>query len=180
LVIQSKGRAIARRTKAAAIFPRGTLLAAAALLLWACEEEQVELVENIRSIKTITISERGSGQLRRFPGTVEAVDTSSISFEVAGNTRQVNVNVGDRVAEGEVLATLDDKPFRLNVEGGEAELGRAKAQLSESQTEFVRQKTLFEKEWVAKSPFDQALAARDSASNQVSYANSKLNLARRD
>jgi RND family efflux transporter MFP subunit len=137
-------------------------------------------MENIRAIKTITVSERGSGQTRRFPGVVEAVDTSSISFEVAGNTREVNVNVGDRVEKGQVLATLDDKPFQLTVEGAEAELGRAKAQLAEKETEFQRQKTLYQKEWVAKAAFDQALAARDSAANQVSYATSKLNLARRD
>lgn len=165
---------------AAAKAPRALLLAASVLLLAACEEEQVEVMENIRAIKTITVAERGSGQMRRFPGVVEAVDTSSISFEVAGNTREVNVNVGDRVEKGQVLANLDDKPFQLNVEGAEAELGRAKAQLAEKETEFVRQKTLFEKEWVAKAAFDQALAARDSAANQVSYASSKLNLARRD
>ena len=166
--------------RAAAKAPAAVLLAAAALLLAACEQEQPEVMENIRAIKTITVSERGSGQMRRFPGVVEAVDTSSISFEVAGNTREVNVNVGDRVEKGQVLATLDDKPFQLNVEGAEAELGRAKAQLAEKETEFVRQKTLYEKEWVAKAAFDQALAARDSAANQVSYAGSKLNLARRD
>ncbi len=172
---QLSGRASARP-----LFRPGAVLALAGLLLAACEQEQPEVVENIRAIKTITISERGSGQLRRFPGTVEAVDTSTISFEVAGNTREVNVNVGDRVTEGEVLATLDDKPFQLNVEGAEAELGRAKAQLAEKDTEYVRQKTLYEKDWVAKAAYDQALAARDSAANQVSYATSKLNLSRRD
>ena len=72
--------------------------AALAFLTTACEEERVELMDNTRSIKTITISERSSGQQRRFPGTIEAVDTSRISFEVDGNTREVNVNV-DQVRE---------------------------------------------------------------------------------
>jgi len=162
------------------VVPRGVLLAALAFLLAACEEEKAEVMENIRAIKTITVAERGSGQQRRFPGTVEAVDTSSISFEVAGNTREVNVNVGDRVDKGQVLATLDDKTFQLNVEAAEAEVGKAKAQLAEKETEYVRQKTLYDKDWVAKAAYDQALAARDSVANQVSYAGSKLNLARRD
>jgi len=179
-VIETSGRAVSGRSRAAAVAKRAAFVTAALLFAAACEEEPVEVLENVRAIKTITVSERGSGQLRRFPGIVEAVDTSSISFEVAGNTRDVNVTVGDRVEEGQVLATLDDKPFQLNVEGAEAELGRAKAQLAEKQTDFDRQKTLYEKDWVAKAAFDQALAARDSAANQVSYANSKLNLARRD
>ena len=154
--------------------------AALAFLTTACEEERVELMDNTRSIKTITISERSSGQQRRFPGTVEAVDTSRISFEVDGNTREVNVNVGDRVEVGQVLATLDDKPFQLDVEGAEAELGKAKAQLAEKESEYDRTKTLFETDWVAQAAYDQALAARDSAANQVAYRTSQLSLARRD
>ena len=177
-MIETTGKA--RAARMAAVARQGIGLAAVVLLLAACKEEPPKVMENIRAIKTITVSERGSGQLRRFPGIVEAVDTSSISFEVAGNTREVNVNVGDRVVEGQVLATLDDKPFQLSVEGAEAEVGRAKAQLAEKDTDYERQKTLYEKDWVAKAAYDQALAARDSAANQVSYANSKLNLARRD
>ncbi len=149
-------------------------------LLTACEEEAPEVVEEIRSIKTITVSERGSGRLRKFPGILEAVDTSSLSFEVAGNTREVNVNVGDHIQKGQVLATLDNAPFQISVEGAEAELGRAKAQLAEKDTDYVRQRTLFEKGWVAEAAYDQATAARDSASNQVSFKVSQLNLARRD
>lgn len=178
-MFQTTGWALPASARAA-IAPTGILLAVSVLLLAACDEQQPEVMENVRAIKTITVSERGSGQLRRFPGIVAAVDTSSISFEVAGNTREVNVKVGDRVEEGQVLATLDDKPFQLNVEGAEAEVGRAKAQLAEKETDYVRQKTLYEKDWVAKAAYDQALAARDSAANQVSYAVSKLNLARRD
>jgi RND family efflux transporter MFP subunit len=149
-------------------------------LLAACEEEAPEVVEEIRAIKTITVSERSSGQLRKFPGILEAVDTSSLSFEVGGNTREVNVNVGDQVEEGQVLATLDKTPFQITVEGAEAERGRAKAQLAEKDTDYVRQKTLLDKGWVAEAAYDQAKAARDSASNQVSFTVSKLNLARRD
>jgi RND family efflux transporter MFP subunit len=156
------------------------IAAIAPITLAACEKEQPEVVERIRAIKTVTVSERGSGQLTRYPGLIEAVDTSILSFEVAGNTREVNVNVGDRVTEGQVLATLDKTPFQLNVEAAEAEVGRAKAVLAEKTTEYDRQNTLYKKEWVSKAAFDQATAARDSAANSLSYANSKLNLARRD
>lgn len=175
-VIQARSICI----RPAAIVALGLTNVALALSLTACEEEQVELMDNTRSIKPFTISERSSGQLRRFPGLVKAVDTSRISFEVDGNTREVSVNVGDRVEKGQVLATLDDKPFQLSVEAAEADLGKAKAQLAEKDTNFVRQKTLFEKDWVAKAAYDQALAARDSTANQVLYATSKLKLARRD
>ena len=148
--------------------------------LVACEEEAPPVAEQIRAIKTTTVADLASGQQRRFPGVVEAVDTSSLSFEVSGNTREVNVNVGDRIERGQILATLDVTPFQITVEGAEAELGRSRADLAEAETVYVRQDALYKKEWVAKSAYDQALAARDSAKEQVSFAQSKLNLARRD
>jgi RND family efflux transporter MFP subunit len=151
-----------------------------ALLLAACEPETPEVVEHVRAIKTITVAERASGQARRFPGVVAAVDTAVLSFEVAGNTRTVAVEVGDRVTQGQTLATLDETPFQLNVDAAAAEVDRAKAELAEKTTEFERQKALHEKQWIAKAAYDQALAARDSAASQVSYATSKLNLARRE
>jgi len=155
-------------------------LAISALWLTGCEEKQAEVEERIRAIKTVTIADHASGRLHKFPGIVEAVDTSSVSFEVAGNTREVNVKVGDRVAEGQVLATLDETPFQLNVEGAEAALARARAQLAEKETQYQRQSTLYEKGWVAKSAYDEALAARESVANEVAYAASQLALARRD
>ena len=159
---------------------RATILVAASLVLTGCEEEPPEVVEKIRAIKTVTVAERGSGQLNRFPGLIEAVDTSVLSFEVAGNTREVNVSVGDRVTKGQILATLDTSAFQLNVEAAEAEVGRSKAVLAEKQNDYDRQNTLYKKEWVSKAALDQAVAARDSATNELAYANSKLNLARRD
>jgi len=165
---------------ATAIVRIGVFLVAFPLLLAACEEERVEFESRARTIEIITVTDRMSGRLDRYPGIVEAVDTSSISFEVAGNTREVNVNIGDRVEEGEVLATLDETPFQLNVEGAEAALAKARAQLAEKETEYQRQTTLYEKGWVAKSAYDEALAARDSRANEVAYATSQLALAHRD
>jgi len=152
----------------------------ATFLVSSCDEPPPPTVEKIRAIKTIVVADRGTGQSRRFPGVMEAVDTSSLSFEVGGNTREILVDVGDRVTTGQVLATMDDTPFQLNVEAAEAEVSRAKANLAEKKTEFDRQDTLYKKDWVSKAAWDQAKAAYDSFLSQVSYANSKLNLARRD
>lgn len=159
---------------------RWAALAVVAVALGACEQEPPVVAEKIRAIKTTTVAERGSGKLIRFPGLIDAVDTSVLSFELPGNTRQVNVTTGDRVTQGQILATLDETPFQLNVEAAEAEVGRARAQLAEKQNDYDRQDTLYKKEWVSKAAYDMALAAKDSAQNGLSFTQSKLNLARRD
>lgn len=163
---------------------QGLALAAATLLaavgLAACEEEQPQVLTQVRAIKTITVSERASGQLRKFPGLVEAVDTSALSFEVSGNIKELKLDVGDRFKRGDVLALLDTQTFELSVESAEAALGRARADEAEKKTEFERQDALYKKKWVAKSVQEQTLAAYESARNQVRFRISELNLARRD
>ncbi len=150
------------------------------MALVGCEREQPEVVEQIRAIKTITVTEFASGQTRKYSGIVQATDSSSLSFQVGGNVQEVNVNLGDHVEQGQVLATLDKKPYELNVQAMEADLQRSNAKLEEKRQAYVRQKTLFDKDWVSQAALDQATAAHDSAKSEVKYSTSKLNLAKRD
>ena len=65
-----------------------TLLAA--VFVSACDREVVQPPERIRAVKTIVVAERATGQLRTFPGTVEPVDTSSITTTISANRRPLN------------------------------------------------------------------------------------------
>ena len=85
--------------------------ALASLVLAACGEEPPEVAEQIRAIKTITITQLATGQERRYSGIVQATDSSSLSFQVSGNVKSVAVERGERVTKGQVLAALDTKPY---------------------------------------------------------------------
>ncbi len=145
-----------------------------------CGEEPPEVVEQVRAIKTITITDLASGQTRKYSGIVQATDSSALSFQVSGNVQAVEVDLGDRVTQGQVLAVLDRKPYELDVQAAQAELRKARAALEEKKLDHNRQKTLYQKGWVSKAAFDQAVAAKDSTDSDVKYAGSKLNLAKRD
>ncbi len=93
-----------------------------------CEEETAEIpVERIRAIKPYLVNEPAGGSMRIYSGTVAATDTSALSFAVAGTVATVAVVQGDRVKEGQVLATLDPQPFELNVQAANSELAAADA-----------------------------------------------------
>jgi multidrug efflux pump subunit AcrA (membrane-fusion protein) len=72
----------------------------------ACKKK-VEIVEQVRALKTITVSEPASGQVRKFSGIVSATDSSNLSFEVSGKVETVYVDVGNPVRKGQLLAVLD-------------------------------------------------------------------------
>lgn len=156
------------------------LMAVLALGLTACDSEPPKAVEYIRAIKTFTVSEVASGQLRKYSGIVEATTVAALSFQVSGNVQKVSVKAGDPVKEGRVLAELDKKPYELDVQAATAELAKARAGLDQARAEYERQKKLYQKGWVAKARHDKVLRSFDSSKSQVAYAVSKLNLSKRD
>ena len=60
------------------------------VFLSGCKQEAPEQVERIRAVKTIVVADLASDQMRKFPGTIEPVDSSLLSFEVDGIVFKVN------------------------------------------------------------------------------------------
>lgn len=155
---------------------------ASMLVLGACEEQSVNTVDRVRSVKTLVVSDLAPAQVRKFPGTITAVDSSRISFEVDGIIQSIEVDVGDTFKKGDVLAVLDSKPFQLEVESARATLSRAEAQLAEKQSAYEREQRVQDEDPGAttQKAVDQARAAYESQIQNVGYNRSQLELALRD
>lgn len=146
----------------------------------ACDQEPAAAPEQVRPIRTFTVSEIASGQLRRFSGVIEANDSSSLSFQVGGNVREVRVNQGERVRTGQLLATLDREPYQLNVQAAEADLQRARAYVTQAEADYERNRRLLAQRAVAQMQFEVAQRNFRSAQSQLDVAVARLDLARRD
>ncbi len=149
------------------------------IALTACQED-VPIIEQVRALKTLTIAEKSNGHQRQFSGIVKATHSSALSFEVSGKVQKVNVDIGDVVKKGQVLAILDKEPYKLDVQAAEAELAIAHSDYKNKAQQFLRVDELHKKGWASKAEWDEALALRDTTKNQISFANSKLKLAKRD
>ena len=149
------------------------------LSLVACSEDK-QVVEEIRSVKTITIGDTTSGEVRKFSGIVRAVDRSALSFEVAGNVAVVNVDIGARVEKGVILAELDKEPYELEVKKAEAELVTAKAKLKKQLAAYKREQSIFDQGAGSDRRLEQTEFAFKEAESSVEFVTSKLNLAKRD
>lgn len=154
-------------------------LAVMLITLTACQDKP-EVVEQIRALKTFTVSELADGQQRRFPGIIQATDSSTLSFEVGGKVQQVTVDIGDHVKKGQLLADLDTEPYKLDVQAAEADLATTRSEYRNKKKQFQRVDELVKKGWASKASWDVALSDRDSARNRINFATSKLNLAKRD
>lgn len=160
---------------------RGSLLLLTAAALAACDDAAPTAdAERIRAIKPYYVTEPAGGEVRRYSGTIAAADTSALSFAVAGTVQTVDVNQGDRVFEGQLLATLDTEPFDLSVQAARAEVASAQARFEQSSNELGRQRDLFDRGWVARAALDQAQANYDAAQGDLNLTRSRLGIAERD
>ncbi len=160
-------------------FTRVVWLLCLSVALTACKED-VEIVETVRSLRTVTVSEVATTQIRNFAGIVNATDSSNLSFEVGGNVKTVNVDIGDRVRKGQVLAVLDIEPYQLDLDAAEAELVSAKARVDNDKNAYDRQVKVFEQGAGSKSRMDNAKYHLEAAQSQVSVQEARVNLAKRN
>ncbi len=145
-----------------------------ALGLAACEDEAAPVPERIRAIKTFTVTQPASGNVRHYSGTTLAADRSSLSFAVSGTVASIPADEGDRVEAGQLLAELDGEPFKLDVDAARADLRSAKAAYENDALELDRQQTLYKKKIAARAAYDKAIAAEAAARAQVNVAESAL------
>ena len=149
------------------------------VVLTACKEK-VEIVEEIRVIKTITIQEQAAEQIRKLSGIVAAVDSSDLSFEVSGQVEVVNVDIGDSVKKDQVLAVLDPEPYQFRVAEVTAELKKARDNVTKSKAEYERQKRIYDQGAGAKKHVEVAEFNYKAAKSSVNVQIAKLDNAKRD
>lgn len=82
-------------------------------------------------------------------GTVIPLNYVNVMPRVAGLLQSVNFREGQAVKAGQVLATIDPQPFRIQVEQAQAQLMRDQAQLAGAQADLERYETLLAQDSIA-------------------------------
>ncbi len=139
------------------------------------KEEGIKVTAEKVQLRTITETVNASGKV--YPE-VEV----KISPDVSGEIIELNVNEGDSVRKGQVLARIyadilnsqrDQVAAGVNqqkaqVNNSTAQLGAAKATLDQAETQYNRQKKLLEEKVISRLEFEQAEQAYRAA--KANYA----------
>jgi len=127
-------------------------------------------------------------------GTVQPTTQVDISSELSGTLAAVEVDFNDTVAEGQVLAMLDDTKLRAAVTNAEAQLVSARAKLASAEAtvtetaealasaeELDRRGLNTRQTYIAaKAAHDRAVAAVDMARADVTLAEANLDSQKAD
>ena len=114
-------------------------------------------------------------------GTVEPLQTVSVSAQVGGILTHIDFKEGDDVKQGQVLFQIDPRPFQAALEQARAGLAKDSAQLTTAQQDEQRFDQLVQKDYVTQQQYDQAKANALSAratveADQALVQTAQLNL----
>ncbi|ADG20126.1 efflux transporter, RND family, MFP subunit [Paraburkholderia atlantica] len=94
--------------------------------------------------------------IRIFTGRVEQTSISPLAFEVSGRVVQIAVLEGASVKRGQVIARIDEEPYKL-------QLQRANAQYQQLSDNLKRQAVLRKDGILSQAAYEQLSAATDAA-----------------
>ncbi|WP_376694168.1 efflux RND transporter periplasmic adaptor subunit [Wenzhouxiangella sp. EGI_FJ10409] len=125
---------------------------------------------------TVEVAEAESREMAptmQVAGTVLSRSDASLSAEVEGRLVEV-ADVGTRVAEGDVVARIEDTVLQLRVSELEAEIDSTQARLAFLNAELARVQRLAETNLAAASQIDQTRSERDMAQSDLAVTRSRL------
>jgi RND family efflux transporter MFP subunit len=118
-------------------------------------------------------------------GYVVARRMATVSSKITGKVLEVRIEEGQRVEEGEIMATLDpidaEAQRRLatsQLEASRSQSGSVQAQLREAESNAQRLDTLVGQQLVSQSQYEQAVAQRDALRAQLASTERNVQVAR--
>jgi RND family efflux transporter MFP subunit len=108
---------------------------------------------------------------------LQPADVSALSFEIPGQLKTINLEVGQKVKLGDILAEIDPRTLQAQVEQATATLHQSEAQLANAEADFRRQEELLKRQVASQAAFDRAQAAVRGARAQREQAARALEVA---
>jgi len=111
-------------------------------------------------------------------GAGQAFKTVSVESQVAGIVKEVNYKQGQFVHEGDLLLTLDKRPFVAALDQSNAALSRDYAQVQLDRAQLERYEGLYKEGIVSKEQFEQYRATSTAAEATINFDEAAIQTAK--
>jgi len=136
-------------------------------VLAACGQSQPPAALPPPAVTVAKPVERGVTDQDEYVGRFVAVDSVEVRARVSGYLDAIHFRDGQMVKQGDLLFTIDKRPFQNTVDQARGTLAQAKANLAFTETDLERAKQLVRDHTITEQGFDQRTQAFRNAQASV-------------
>jgi RND family efflux transporter MFP subunit len=162
---------------------RATLLAAAALVLAGlagCGQGQQQAGPPPPKVTVAPPVQREVIDQDEYVGRFAAVDSVDVRSRLSGYLAEIHFKDGQFVRKGDLLFTIDRRPFEIALEQMRANLAQARANLAFTEADLERGRPLLQNRTISEQVFDQRTQAKSVAQAAVAAQEAMVNSAELD
>ena len=134
------------------------------------QETAVEQTFGAAAVKVYKVNKQNISEKLFYTGLIEAKKKIVINPDIGGKINKIYVEAGDRVKEGQILAELDTRAVRLQVEQAQAQMAVAEASQKDAQLNLERWERLRKESAVSDQQYEQVKLAFEAAESQLAQA----------
>jgi RND family efflux transporter MFP subunit len=129
----------------------------------------------------------GSGSILDASGYVVARRQATVASKITDKMVELDIEEGDHVTEGQVIARLDDTNIRASLSAARAQLEYARAGLAETEVnlanakrDYEREKNLLKGHFVSQATVDNSQTTMDALTAQLATQRTNIEVAQRN
>ncbi len=149
-------------------------------LLAACGQSQQAAVPPDPAVTVARPAQKTVVEQDEYVGRFTAVDSVEVRARVSGYLDQVNFTDGQMVKQGDLLFTIDKRPFQTSLDQASANLAQARANLAFAEADLARAAQLVRDKTITEQTFDQRTQAKKVAEAAVAAQEAAVRQARLD
>jgi multidrug efflux system membrane fusion protein len=138
---------------------------------------QTPAVPVATTVDVAAADSRAVTEWQQYSGRLEAVESVEIHAQVSGLLTAVHFKDGSLVKKGDLLFTIDPRPFAAEVARAEAQLAGAEARAAYTASDVARGERLLAENAIARRDFDEKQNAAREASANLQAAKAALKVA---
>lgn len=135
-----------------------TILSVVIFLLPGCGDNQGNTTDPVRTVRYVVVGSAQTLPALERTGEIHAHDETILSFRTGGRIVTRNVDIGDRVNAGQLLATLENTTSQNQLDGAQADYEGAKASAQVAALNVNRMQKLMPTGAIARTQLDTARA----------------------
>jgi multidrug efflux system membrane fusion protein len=154
-----------------------------AALVSGCDQRQQQATPQQGSPPGVSVSlpvQRDIVEWDEYTGRFDATQTVEIRARVSGYLNEVRFRDGQHVQQGDLLFTIDPRPFERALEQARAELFAATTKVENANLDVARGQPLIERKIISDKSFDDRMSLLRDAQAAVKVAEAKVKSAELD